>query len=64
MRLESWERQISYYQCAWRFSFRVKDEPARHIKEFQHNCCIHKKITKNTQMNHKREKTSWNMFTT
>jgi len=51
MRLKSWKRLISYYQGAWRLSSRIKDKPAEHIKEFQHNYTIHSetkcKITPN-----------------
>ena len=55
---------IAYDQCVGRSSSRVKGQPTKHIKEFQNNFFILKKTTrKNTQINHKREKEPWKMFT-
>ena len=48
MRLESWKNSISYYQGAWRLSSRIKDKPAQHIKEFQHNYTIHNETKRKT----------------
>jgi len=48
MRLESWNRLISYYQGAWRLFSRIKDKPAVHIKEFQHNYIIHNETKRKT----------------
>ena len=48
MRLESWNRLISYYQGAWRLPFRIKDKPAEYNKEFQHNYTIHSETRRKT----------------
>ena len=49
----------SYYQGAWRLSFRIKDKPAENIKEFQHNYTIHNETKrKTTPSNQNRKRVS------
>jgi len=48
MKLESWEKSISYYQGTWRLSSKIKDKLAEHIKEFQHNYTIHSETKRKT----------------
>jgi len=57
--LESWDKPISYYQGVGRSPSRVKDQHAKHIKEFQYTCFIHNRTTKkNSHINHRRKKNS------